>query len=193
MNDTFSKVDDAAVGMFIVGDSIEREIDGLWFVGEVKEVFPPSNVLSECTYSVFYNDIDNLETDVPENEMRLSEKSANERSGNSLPSGKVLNNDNNDPVNNNNNNNRTNNSSNNGNTAFESKNGSFENDGTKESSQTNPPPPTKAKVVFHDQDNNDNSKLQSTGTAYVLHGNVSDRSLNTGGSGLRAIRALRKK
>ena len=75
--------------------------------------------------------------------------------------------------------------------------GFSENDGTKESSYNqnipNPPQSTTAKVVFHERDNNDDSKLQSTGTAYVLHGGMTDRSLNTGGSGLRAIRALRKK
>ena len=191
-----SKMDDATVGMFIIGDSVEREIDGLWFVGEIKEIQPPSNALDECMYSIFYNDIDNLEANVPESEIRLSEKSGNDdMHEQSLPSGNVFNknnNNNNELVNNNNN--RNNNNENN---THESKHGFSENDGTKESSYNqnipNPPQSTTAKVVFHERDNNDDSKLQSTGTAYVLHGGMTDRSLNTGGSGLRAIRALRKK
>ena len=65
--------------MFVVGDSIERSIDGSWFLGEIQAVFPPTDTVSgECIYNIFYNDIGNTETDVPESELRLSETSAKE-------------------------------------------------------------------------------------------------------------------
>ena len=114
-------------------------------------------------YSVFYNDIDNLEANVPESEIRLSEKSGNDdMHEQSLPSGNVFNknnNNNNELVNNNNRNNNNENNTN------ESKHGFSENDGTKDHHITRifqPPQSTTAKVVFHERDNNDDSKLQST-------------------------------
>ena len=176
-----SKFGDTAVGMYIVGDSVEREIDGLWFVGEVRVVNAAVNEIDECSYDIYYSDIDNLETNVPESELRLSQKSLNDGDQEqNLPAGKVLLGD---PVNNEKNINGTD--------IDESK---IYEQGTKEShrSEDSSASQTKSKVVFHDQDVSDNSKLQSTGTAYVLHGVVTDR-VNPGGSGLRAIRALRKK
>lgn len=177
-----SKFDGAAVGMYIVGDSVEREIDGLWFVGEVRVVNAAVDEIHECTYDIYYSDIDNLETKVPESEIRLSQKSVNDGDQEkTLPAGKVLVGD---PVNNEKNTNGTN--------IDESKvyeQGTKESHGSEHSSSASQ---AKSKVVFHDQDVSDNSKLQSTGTAYVLHGVVTDR-VNPGGSGLRAIRALRKK
>ena len=149
--------------MFVVGDSIERSIDGSWFLGEIQAVFPPTDTVSgECIYNIFYNDIGNTETDVPESELRLSETSAkeNDETSNEMPVGKVVTTgskcDEDDG---------------------EMAEGGKRNDG--------------GNVVFHSALSDDNETLQSTGTAYLVHGGTSAGG-NMGGSGLRAIRALKR-
>ena len=50
----------------------------MWFVGEVRVVNAAVNEIDECSYDIYYSDIDNLETNVPESELRLSQKSLND-------------------------------------------------------------------------------------------------------------------
>lgn len=139
------------MGMFIVGDSVEREIDGAWFLGEVKAVAPPGRD-GEILYTIFYNDIGNVEENVLESELRLAETSMKENDvANERPTGFVV---------------QTN--------TDEGKNGA-ESDG---------------RVTYHKEGTDKNTRLQSTGTAYVIHGDSTQRA-KAGGSGLRAIRALK--
>ena len=149
--------------MFVVGDSIERNIDGSWFLGEIQKVFPPEDAVSgECIYTIFYSDIGNTETDVPESELRLSETSAkeNDESKSELPVGKVVTA---------------------GGKCDDSNNVGSDNEEVNGAGN----------VVFHSALADDNENLQSTGTAYLVHGG-SKAGGNMGGSGLRAIRALKR-
>jgi hypothetical protein len=64
--------------MFQIGDKVEREIDGLFFEAQVKQVHePPARSSLErgqrrCfTYNLLYPDTKNTEQDVPEDEIRL--------------------------------------------------------------------------------------------------------------------------
>ena len=57
-----------------VGDSVEREIDGSWFVGEVRVVNAAGNEIDERSYDIYYSEVEKLETNVPESELRISDK-----------------------------------------------------------------------------------------------------------------------
>ncbi len=194
---------------------MERELDSLWFQAEVRAVRnpplasrpsllegkealqkgmrPPSYV-----YDLWFADIENLEKSVPEEEIRLkvtgladvTAASADDTdmkwAANSVPVGIVLG-DNEDridlpdaksPI-----------SNKGGEGKFASHHDGEEEDPFSLPSSNNGSFNTNGLVTMHNVDDND--RFQSTGTAYLTHGEVTGAKA-AGGGGLRAIRLLRK-
>ena len=223
--------------MFLRGDKVERDIDGLWFQADVRAVHkpPPRNPDSRgerrCySYDLLYPDTKNTELRVPEDEIRLkvgrrrgasaAGSKSTEAEESSVPSHA--------------------NSSRYGSpdkavstiapvkgayvlvgeqehegvphTTSEVDEGKRSDPARSSSQQTTPPPSAaialtlspfassaaekeqqkkSGKVNVHQLD--DNERFQSTGSAYITHGQVGNTTKSgAGGGGLRAIRMLRK-
>ena len=162
--------------LFQIGDLVEREIDGSWFLGRVTTVTPGAT-LATTKYSIFYEDIGNEEAGVEEGEIRLSAEAPEAEAATTIstekPKGLVL----------------TSSRQNSGRedaTDFSSK--ASEKESSEHFFTSQDSSGVDSTVRVHKVD--DNERFQSTGTSYVVHGDQQSGAA-AGGSGLRAIRMLR--
>ncbi len=196
--------------MFRAGDAVERDLDGMWFAGEVRAVHRPPP--RGYRYDIHYPDTRNVERDVPEDELRLRVSSSSS-AGSKYAEGKDA-------------------------ADADAADGATRR--TAADALVPPPQPklgfvlltqegeaaaaaataaaaaatlgaspltatdardraasndsaaasTTSHVVLHNVD--DNERMQSTGTAYLTHGTLDVDPKAAGGGGLRAIRLLRK-
>ena len=194
--------------MFRAGDAVERDLDGMWFAGEVRAVHRPPP--RGYRYDVYYPDTRNVERDVPEDELRLQVSSSSAGSkyaegtdgGRGVPDGAAAGSD----------------PSHallpppqpklgfvllteEGEAAAAAATAAATAatlgaspltapDARDRAASSDSASSSTSHVVLHNVD--DNERMQSTGTAYLTHGTLDVDPKAAGGGGLRAIRLLRK-